>query len=174
MKERKELRFITILYGIAAALVVFGHSHPLHSAYPHSPINWVYQFHMPLFFLIAGILTAYTAPGRKIWPWWKKKALRLLTPYIVLSLAAWLPKTMLGAYMNDDMTISWANLARILLIPREGVWGHFWFIPVYLALELCAAFLWKYLEHTPKVISGGYCLSRCCCTFSPLRRRGLV
>lgn len=155
MEQKKQLRFITILYGIAAILVVFGHSHPLHIEYPLGPVQWVYRFHMPLFFLISGILTAYTAPGRRIWLWWKKKAVRLLVPYAVLTLVAWIPKILLDTYMNDNMSVTWENFVRILFIPREGVWGHFWFIPVYLMLELCAAVLWKYLENASKVIRGG-------------------
>ena len=158
MRQDNRLRFVTILYGIAAALVVLGHSHPLHIDYPHGLITWIYRFHMPLFFFIAGILTAYTSPGRNVLAWWKKKAVRLLFPYVILTLAAWCPKVLLSAYMTDDMTISLGNLVRILLIPREGIWGHFWFIPVYLILILISAACWKYLENAPRIMrGGGYC-----------------
>ena len=70
MDKREHVDFITILYGLAVLLVVFGHSHPLHTDYPaavHAVISFIYQFHMPLYFFIAGILVAYTAEGRNIW-----------------------------------------------------------------------------------------------------------
>lgn len=162
MKQGHRLKVISVLYGMAALLVVFGHSHPIHTAYTEWPIKFVYRFHMPLFFFIAGVLVAYTSHERKILIWWKKKISRFLVPYVVLTAAAWVPKVILSRYMNDDMTISLRNLVRMLLIPREGVWGHFWFIPVYLLLMLIAAVVWKYVENASKVIRGGYSLPLSC------------
>lgn len=43
-----------------------------------------------------------------------------------------------------DFTIQ--NTVRILFIPRENIWGHFWFIPVYLILSLLGALFWKWVE----------------------------
>ncbi len=160
--KRKELDFITVLYGLAVLLVLFGHSHPLHADYPQwleEVIGFIYVFHMPLFFFILGVLIAYTAEGRDIGKWWGKKAYGLIAPYLVLTLFAWLPKCILGAYMNDNMEISVHNLVRIILIPREGIWGHFWFIPVYLVLALVCAILYKHL--TGKLQLGGYCFYLC-------------
>lgn len=159
--EKKEQGFITILYGLAVMLVIFGHSHPLHTEYPlvlHEITGFIYTFHMPLFFFIAGILVAYTADGRHTWKWWKKKAGKLLLPYVVLTLIAWVPKTILGAYMTDNMEFSGINVVRILMIPREGIWGHFWFIPVYLIISLVCAALYGYLSNTnigSKILMGG-------------------
>lgn len=152
--DRQEVTHITILYGLATMLVVFGHSHPLHAEYPEvlaRLTGFVYTFHMPLFFCISGVLIVHTANGRNIWTWWKNKARKLAMPYIVLTLAAWIPKTMLGSYMNDDMEISIINAMRIIFVPRNGIWGHFWFIPVYLIQALIAACFWKGLG---KVKSG--------------------
>lgn len=153
--------FITILYGLAVVLLILGHSHPLHVEYPaymHAITDFIYAFHMPLFFFIAGLLIAYSADGRNVWQWWKKKARKLLIPYVVLTLVAWIPKTILGSYMTDNMQVSLLNIIRILLIPREGVWGHFWFIPVYLILSLlCAAFYKFLMDKAPwnKFAGGG-------------------
>lgn len=156
--KRRNLDFITVLYGLAALFVLFGHSHPLHIPYPEwlgGITRFVYVFHMPLFFFISGMLIAYTAEGRDIGKWWKAKAYRLLVPYIALTLLAWIPKYMLGAYMNDCMEISFGNIIRILLIPREGIWGHFWFIPVYLLLMLICAALYPYMAKKSLIFKGG-------------------
>lgn len=163
MNNRRELGFINILYGLATVLVVFGHSHPLHVEYASwmgTIIGFIYTFHMPLFFFIAGILVAYTGENRNVISWWIKKAKKLLLPYFVLTLLAWGPKMMLSQYMNDDMEMSLFNIIRIILIPRENIWGHFWFIPVYLLVVLVAAIIWKNRKMVPKpVLIGGGCLA---------------
>lgn len=142
MTESKRYPFITIAYGLAAMLVVFGHSHPLHIEYPGKVVTFLYEWHMPLFFFIAGILIAHTAGRRdSINRWWLKKAKKLLLPYVLLTLVAYVPKVMLGAWMNDDMTFSAWNIVKIIFAPRAGVWGHFWFIPAYLILAYVGAWI---------------------------------
>lgn len=68
--EKRRLPFITILYGIAAILVILGHSHPLHGDAPkflrEDVRGFLYVFHMPLFFMISGILSRYTAGNRDV------------------------------------------------------------------------------------------------------------
>ena len=129
----KKLEFITILYGIAPILVILGHSHPLHCAYPWwlgQVTAFIYIFHMPLFFIIAGILLDYTSGKVSVIEWWLSKVKKLIVPYVALTAIAWMPKVMLGRYMNDNMEMSGLNFIKILLAPRAGIWGHFWFIPV--------------------------------------------
>lgn len=61
--------------------------------------------------------------------WWiKTKSIRLLTPYIVLSLVAFIPKY----YLEHRSFVTVKALTEAICIPRIGVWGHFWFIPVLL------------------------------------------
>ena len=162
MKE-KYLPFITVIYGIAVILVVFGHSHPLHIASPafmNQITKFIYTFHMPLFFLVSGILIAYTAEGRNIKQWWIKKVIKLGVPYVVLSVLAWFPKILLSEYMNDNMEVTIQNIVRIFFIPRENIWGHFWFIPVYLIISLLCAMLWRWGEEkiNVKIICGAVAL----------------
>ena len=169
--NKGKLEFITVLYGLAVLLVLFGHSHPLHIEYPflmQEVTSFVYEFHMPLFFFIAGILVAYTADGRNIWKWWKRKATKLLIPYTVLTLIAWIPKYILGSYMTDNMEISFSNFIRILFIPREGIGGHFWFIPTYLVVTLLCAYLYKIVVYTPKIVWGGVLLIGAVLTLFPI------
>lgn len=64
-----------ILKGIGIILVVMGHvTHDM-------PLkNWIYAFHMPLFFLLSGIFFKPTFDN------WKKSSKRLLMPYIVFAI----------------------------------------------------------------------------------------
>lgn len=153
----KRLGFIDVMYGICTLLVIFGHSHPLHCDYPAALrrlTEFIYCFHMPCFFYIGGFLIRYTGEGRDVRAWWAKKCQRLLFPYIVLTLAAWAPKVVLSDMMNDKIEFSIESAIRVLLIPREGVWGHLWFVPTYLALALVGA-LWLRLWKSHPLAGGG-------------------
>lgn len=139
VSNKKHYPFITLMYAIGVLLVLFGHSHPLHIEYPnymHQIIGFVYCFHMPLFFAIAGMLIWNSRNTQCVSKWWLKKVYKLIIPYLVLSFAAAFPKFLLGDIMNDDMELSMVNVLKIIFMPRHNIWGHFWFIPVYLLLTL--------------------------------------
>lgn len=129
--EEKHISCISGVRVIGILLVIWGHSYPFEVQIP----GWldmirciVYSFHMPLFILISGYLAEKSrkTPGDYI----AGRAKRLLIPYFALSLAAFFPKVLVQRYLNDSVEFSAAYLLRSELIPRENVWGHFWFIPV--------------------------------------------
>lgn len=130
------LRFreIDFLYAIGVLLVVFGHSHPsdwsqFSGSIHEKLITFIYRFHMPLFYMLAGFTfrnseKAFVISYRQ---WIKEKTVRLLIPYFALSLIAMLPKGLL------EHTVVASDVPRqimdLFLYPRLGVWGHLWFIP---------------------------------------------
>ena len=54
MKE-KRLEYIDMLKGVGIILVVIGHS----TYVSENVLTWLASFHMPLFFLVSGMLFAY-------------------------------------------------------------------------------------------------------------------
>lgn len=72
--ENKRDQSLDIMKGIGILLVVFAH------VFHHSGI--IYQFHMPLFFILSGAAMTYSKSGFSL----KKKAKSLLIPYFVFSL----------------------------------------------------------------------------------------
>lgn len=130
-KPKLRLREIDMLYALGTLLVILGHSHPNDwSTFPGKWIEFIYTFHMPLFFLIAGYLFAYSDSMSRLgyFKWLKEKALRLLTPYVVLTLVTFVPKYALENGGISGLSISY--LLTSFIEPRNGVWGHFWFLPV--------------------------------------------
>ena len=129
-------------------LVVIGHSffenlhHPVHT--------WIYSFHMPLFMFISGYLFFYTLnqagdtlslkDGGRIL---KKKVLRLLVPYLVISTMAFFPKALLNRFALRPVEISWASYLKMLLYPGDNVIIFFWFLPT-LFLIFCIVFAGRY------------------------------
>ena len=130
---------INILYTIGTILAVFGHSRPNAGfGYEGSILNeiviFIYTFHMPLFFIIAGILlyNSKSLEQKSFGVFIKDKALKLLTPYFILTAVFLVPK----GYIEHG-SLDFLNLEFILksfFSPRHNTWGHFWFLPV---LFLC-------------------------------------
>lgn len=133
--EKKHYHEIDLLYAFGAILAILGHSHPNDwSTFPGQWVEFIYLFHMPLFFGIAGFLLASSRSIERFGygRWLGEKALRLLTPYFVLSLAALVPKYVLEHGGFSGLTPQY--LITAFLVPRQNVWGHFWFLPVLFLL----------------------------------------
>lgn len=129
--QKSHYKEIDFLYALGAVLTILGHSHPNDwSTFPGEWIEFIYLFHMPLFFAIAGFLLASSKGieqagyGR----WLMEKGQRLLTPYFVLSLLALVPKYILEYGSFEGLTFKY--LIFVFFVPRQNVWGHFWFLPV--------------------------------------------
>ena len=140
--DDKRFRYIDVLYVIGIVLVVWGHSHPIDESWHgtwYSHLNgFIYTFHMPLFFFIGGYLMVYSRSVERLvyWRWAIGKLFKFLVPYIVLTALAYYPKSLLGD-TSDVVTVNLQYfLTTTFLIPRIGVWGHFWFIPTFLILDL--------------------------------------
>lgn len=134
-EAKKKINFIAIARCIGILLVVFGHSYPF-DVYI-SPSLWkikdfTYLFHMPLFLFLSGYLLTYNT--RPAGSYIRRRCVRLLVPYFALSVIAFVPKTLVQQFLNDSVEFSVWYLIKTELIPRENVWGHFWYIPVVLAL----------------------------------------
>lgn len=147
--EGKHFRYIDMAYFIGIILVVWGHSHPLDSSWWgtwYSDLNgFIYTFHMPLYFFIGGYLMVYSNSIDKLGykKWAISKLWKFLVPYFVLTALAYFPKAMLGD-TSDVVELSLSYfLKTTFLIPRIGVWGHFWFIPTFLSLDLMWG-AWRY------------------------------
>lgn len=145
--SKEKISFISTARFIGILLVVFGHSYPFDVYIP--PILWkvkdfIYLFHMPLFIFISGYLLAKSR--RPAGGYVVRRARRLLIPYFVLSLAAFVPKVMVQQFLNDTVELSVWQLLKTELIPRENVWGHFWYIPVVFFLGCIGIVSAKYMR----------------------------
>ena len=147
-EKKQNIGFISYAYAIGAVLVVLGHSTPTGKS--DLPIvidnirTFIYCFHMPLFFFIAGVLLKYTTSLRGIKPYGefiKGKAMKFLTPYFVLSAVGIIPKLLLADFVNDDVSVSWRYFIEVIFNPRLNVWGHFWFMPTLLIMYIVSYIL---------------------------------
>lgn len=139
MQERSE--YIDIAKGLGMFLVIWGHI-------KHGGItpSFVYSFHMPLFFFISGML--FNCSGNKSFlPFIKKRARRLLVPYICYSIVTWLLWVGYNTFAHKDI----ANIFNPLLqtFIAQGSTGYLvhntplWFITCLFMVEVMFFFIIK-------------------------------
>ena len=78
----KRISYIDMAKGIGIILVVLGHS-----IFPSENLTtWIYSFHMPLFFILSGMLLSHThATEQALTSFIRKKAQAIFIPYFVFS-----------------------------------------------------------------------------------------
>lgn len=151
--SRKNLTFINYAYVIGAIFVVIGHSTPTGGS--DAPIaiehirSFIYCFHMPLFFFVAGLLMKYTKSESRppYLKFVKDKAIKFLTPFVIFTLLGFIPKNILANYTNDNVSLSLNYFIKVFLSPRDNVWGHFWFLPTLLIIYIFSYLLLNLDKH---------------------------
>lgn len=137
------LGYITLSQILGCILVILGHSYPFITEIPNTLELIriiIYSFHMPLFVFCSGFLFAYTQQSERktlqeyVWTRFRK----LLIPYLVLSLIGILPKYIFSPVLNDSLQLDFHSLIRALFVPRENIWGHFWFLPMIFFMGIIA------------------------------------
>lgn len=154
-KANSKLEYITFLQIVGPILVILGHmtNGMPENAVLHSIKNFIYVFHMPLFFFISGYLFAYKKglKGKQYGNFIKKKAWRLLLPYFVFNIIFLFPKLLVSNFIVDKVEISLGYFLSILLTPRLNVWGHLWFLFALFILFVFAP-LWDFIIKKNKKI----------------------
>lgn len=83
-KTKDRIHYLDIAKGIAMILVILGHTKKL---IPTNVVWWLYTFHMPLFFMLSGMVLNIDKYNFKEFFW--KKFKTLIISYICLSLIGW-------------------------------------------------------------------------------------
>ena len=108
----ERISWIDIEKGLAIILMVIGHS-----ALPQNLSNFIFAFHMPVFFILSGICSNYDKDNFVIFT--KKRLKSIILPFVAYSIIVLILCTYLGVL----------NVESLIL---HG-WGGFalWFIPVF-------------------------------------------
>ena len=119
---------ISFLHVFAILLVVIGHSFFQTESLI---VDWIYQFHVPLFFFVSGYLFHISVQGKPLQSriFLRRKAVRLLLPYFVLSTLLFVPKVLFSQFMVRPIQASWSEYVLMLVYPYRNVNGSYWFLP---------------------------------------------
>jgi fucose 4-O-acetylase-like acetyltransferase len=115
---------IDIMKGAGITLVVLGHAIQKNIPDYQSNIiyNFIYAFHMPLFFIIAGFLMFQTIKGNRL-IWLKNKAIYLLIPHIIFNIIYYyMSATNLTIFDNATKWASFLKWMREALFYNSGEW----------------------------------------------------
>lgn len=134
MKKDNRLMSLLSVWGII--LVVLGHSgfeEPIIQQKLKFLHDWIYSFHMPLFFMISGYLFSHTNdsltdinPQKFI----RKKTLRLLVPYVVLGIILYGIKYCFAGFSHASRDFSVSNFFLMFISPgnENSTMGYLWYL----------------------------------------------
>lgn len=135
MYKKERLNYLDDLKGIGIFLVVLGHIYPTNNIIR----IWIYSFHMPLFFIISGIVLRYNnIENRNIKNIIISKFNRLVIPYITFELIAIL--VWMIRYNFTFVAFKWSVVDSFLMYCKEG--SH-WFFPSLFTIEILFVILLK-------------------------------
>lgn len=130
------LEWLSVLQGFGMLCVVVGHAWLTqviddNHAFVTWLIQWIYRFHMPLFFFISGFLFYKTRVVVVGYDWFqvvKEKARRLLIPYVAFTFFAIFFKLAFSGAVSRKINIDADWLVRIVFFPFENPLQGLWFI----------------------------------------------
>lgn len=129
MNERK--RYIDYTKGFAIILLLLSHALVGEGIVK----TWIFSFHMPIFFIICGILTYMKYPNGiskgEIVLYFKKRLFQLGVPYIIFCLLLTVFYSFLSIFSGSELRIA-DYVVRIITL--QGV-DSLWFIPCYFIAE---------------------------------------
>ena len=122
----QKFKELDIAKGIAIMAVVLGHAFPdadfgIENQIANFIHSFVYGFHMPVFFFIAGLLSAKHKDDQS-YPYIKKRAKKLLIPYFALSLVGLVLKQVFASEANHAFSLSDSLMIPLGQSPMGGMW----------------------------------------------------
>lgn len=131
--SQKRISYIDTAKGIGILLVLIGHSE-----FPSvNLITWISSFHMPLFFILSGILFAHTGASTKTAKSFLKKKLRsILLPYAAFSVLSIIASAILD--FGSFPEYLWTALIQTVSLYGISV---LWFLPTLFFSEIAFFFI---------------------------------
>lgn len=152
----RRFEYIDIAKGIGILLVVWAHI--LLSGTSH---RLIYAFHMPLFFLISGMLFK-REKFNGILDFIQCRTKRLLIPFVVYSVITWIIWAIFRFVRHDSVVSYWDPLLQTIIAKGSGAYmvhnSALWFIPCLFATEIIY-FTYSKLSDVPKFIISLGCAS---------------
>ena len=161
MKDSKRLDYIDAAKGIGMMTVMWGHVH-----LGDISTYFVYAFHMPLFFLLSGMVFFPEKYG-SFKNFVARKVKTLLVPYAIYSVITWVVWAVYVHATHQQVDSIWAPLLETLIARgSEGYLVHnvpLWFVTCLFVTELTYYWISRLPDRANLLISvclavAGYCL----------------
>lgn len=147
-KRSNRIEWVDVAKGILIIMVCLGHRN-----IPKSIDKWIYSFHMPAFFFLAGYTTKYTA-DLKFGQYLRKKIQGLLVPYFSLGII-YIIIEFLWAQLYRGRVFNFGYYVHQLLI--GSYIGSSWFIIALFVTEIMAYCLHGFskIKYILAIVIGG-------------------
>ncbi|WP_413666317.1 acyltransferase family protein [Mucilaginibacter sp. Mucisp86] len=152
--SRSRLNWIDYAKGLGIILVVFGHVIKglitvklIDPTFFYYSVNFVYSFHMPLFFVLSGYFFLNSFNKRGTWPFVKIKLETIAYPFVIWSIIQTVIEIKLSAYTNNHLHSD--VLASCLYIPRS----QFWFLYALFFINILNVLFFKITKKWGLLIS---------------------
>lgn len=140
---------LDIAKGIGIILVVLGHTKA-----PEELINFIFCFHMPLFFLISGYLFNFEKWKYRFSCFFQSRMERLIIPYFLTSLCFFYPFWFfLGRHFGKEKELDISPIKEFVGIFYGSAADHYlsfniplWFLPCLFISELIFFFILKHVK----------------------------
>ena len=143
---RRRLTYLDMAKGIGIFLVILGHIEYIRE----DTLKWISSFHMPLFFVIGGIL-AYEKreEGRPLFSALAARARGTMVPYAAFTIMLLTMNTL--EHLLEPGALSGAQLARQYVDAATGYGIHIlWFLPAYFTAGAIFLLLERGLRHVSR------------------------
>lgn len=138
--KKSRIKWIDISKAIAIIMVGIGH-------YNNNKLicNWIYTFHIPLFFFLSGVTFNV---NKKFIVFIKNKLCKLILPYALFSIAYVYFQHIVVYGISGVVKVNNVYLIKCIFINWRGVYSPiFWFIPALFICEIFMYLLIKYVKN---------------------------
>jgi len=140
---KKRYDYLDVARGLGIIAVIWGH------ITSHWSGNFVYLFHMPLFFIISGMLFR-REKYNSFFSFIKIRSHRLLVPYAIYSIVTWCIWASFNYFGHKDVDSYLAPLLQTIFAQGSGQFflhnSPLWFVPCLFAIEIMYFFISKYKD----------------------------
>lgn len=144
-KLRKNYLELDYLKGIGIILVILGHSFSFtrfellnkekYFIYYYI-FKFIYSFHMPLFFIVAGFLSNREY---EIKAFYISKIKRLLIPYIFINIIDYIPRHLFSGFVNNSSN----SLVRVIFYSGVTTWFIYTLFMIFLIFPILDKFIFR-------------------------------
>ena len=138
----ERLKWVDCAKGIAIILVVMGHALTFFSPNLNLGVRIIYSFHMPLFFILTGIVSAYSYEKLKFKEFTIHKVKSLMVPYLIFAIPLLIYK-LFRDYFNGNLKIDETMILNTVFITRKSFISGLWFLPCLLVAQCIMHFIMR-------------------------------
>jgi fucose 4-O-acetylase-like acetyltransferase len=130
------IKWIDVGKGIGLLLVILGHL----VIYGQSVFNWIFSFHMPLFFFLSGYI--FKSEVKNLKPFLKKIGINLIVPYFVFVIIGLVVSLIVPGWQPTSYKVVFLDVFYAVT-PESLHVGQIWFL---FCLAVVQILFWLYLK----------------------------